>query len=52
MECCERRQIARPTIGGAMSEHALERSEQIQYRRSRRVTTTPDSQRAMREQQQ
>jgi hypothetical protein len=33
-----------------MSEHARERSEQIQYRRSRRVTTTSDPQRAMREQ--
>jgi hypothetical protein len=35
-------EIARPTIGGAMSEHVP---------RSRRVTTTSDSQRAMREQQ-
>ena len=41
----------RPTIGGAMSEHARERSEQIQYCRSRRVTTTADLQRAMRGQQ-
>jgi hypothetical protein len=42
-------EIARPMIGGAMSEHARERSEQIQYCRSRRVTTT-DLQCAMREQ--
>jgi hypothetical protein len=34
-----------------MSEHARERSEQIQYSRSRRLTTTSDSWRAMREQQ-
>jgi hypothetical protein len=40
--CCERRQIARPTDGGAMSEHAF---------RSRRATTTSDCMRAMREQQ-
>jgi hypothetical protein len=32
-----------------MSEHARERSEQVQYC-SRRVTTTAESQRAMREQ--
>jgi hypothetical protein len=34
--------IARPTIGGAMSEHAFG---------SQRVTTTADYERAMREQQ-
>jgi hypothetical protein len=33
-----------------MSEHARERSEQIQYCRSRRVTTTADLERAMCEQ--
>jgi hypothetical protein len=34
-----------------MSEHTREWSEPVQYRCSRRVTTTSDSQRAMREQQ-
>jgi hypothetical protein len=43
-------EIACPTIGGAMSEHARERSEQIHYCRSRRVTTTAGLQCAMREQ--
>ena len=41
--CCERFQIARPTIGGAMSGHAF---------RPRRTTTTSDPSRAMREQHQ
>jgi hypothetical protein len=33
-----------------MSEHARERERAVQYGRSRRVTTTSDSKRAMREQ--
>src|SRR5215218_3839215 len=40
--CCERRQIARSTDGGVMSEPAF---------RSRRATTTSDCLRAMRQQQ-
>jgi hypothetical protein len=41
--------IARPT-SEEMSEHACERSEQFKYGCSRGVTTSSDSQRAMREQ--